>query len=93
MKNQLNSKKFFSAMAFVALIISGVALLISKIFLGANTVAANVLNSVAYVLAFIVTSFCAFTYVKTKHSIVWMIVYILAVIIVVVPLVLTMIGK
>ena len=93
MKNQLNSKKFFSAMAFIALVISGVALLISKIFLGANTVAATVLNSIAYVLAFVVTSFCAYNYVKTKHSIVWVIVYIVAVVIVVVPLVLTMFGK
>lgn len=93
MKNQLNSKRFFNAMAFVALVISGIALLISKIFLGANTVAANILNSIAYVLAFIVTSFCALSYVRTKHSIVWTIIYIVAVIIVVVPLVLTLLGK
>ena len=89
MKNQLNSKKFFNAMAFVALVISGVALLISKIFLGTST-AATVLNSIAYVLAFVVTSFCAFFYVRTKRSIAWTIVYIVAVIIVIVPLVLSM---
>ncbi|HAJ77896.1 MAG TPA: hypothetical protein DCO89_02370 [Clostridiales bacterium] len=93
MKNQLSSRKFFSAMAFVALVISGIALLISKIFLGSNTTAATVLNSIAYVLAFIVTSFCAFLYVRTKRNLVWTIIYIVAVIIVVVPLVLTMFGK
>jgi uncharacterized membrane protein SirB2 len=93
MKNQLNSRKFFNAMAFVALIISGVALLISKIFLGANTTGARVLNNIAYILAFVVTSFCAFFYVKTKHSIVWTLIYIAAVIIVVVPLVLSLFGK
>ena len=31
MRNQLNSRKFFSAMAFVALVLSGIALVISKI--------------------------------------------------------------
>lgn len=93
MKNQLGSRKLFSAMAFVALVISGIALLISKIFLGANTTAATVLNNIAYVLAFVVTSFCAFLYVKTKRNLVWTIIYVVAVIIVVVPLVLSMFGK
>ena len=93
MKNQLSSRRFFYAMAFVALIIAGIALLISKIFLGAATTGARVLNSIAYTLAFVVTSFCAFFYVKTKRNIVWTLIYIAAVIIVVVPLVLTMFGK
>ena len=93
MKNQLSSRRFFYAMAFVALVIAGIALLISKIFLGATTTGARVLNSIAYTLAFDVTSFCAFFYVKTKRNIVWTLIYIAAVIIVVVPLVLTMFGK
>ncbi len=89
MKKELNSKKFFSLLAFIALIISGVALLISKIFFG-NSTTAVVLNNTAYVLAFVVTAFSALNYVKTKHSLVWTIIYIVAVIIVVVPLVLSM---
>ena len=89
MRNQLNAKKFFNAMAFVALVISGIALLISKIFFGGTTVA-NVLNNIAYVLAFTVTAFSAFFYVRTKRNVVWVVVYIIAVVIVVVPLVLSM---
>ena len=90
MRNQLNAKKFFHAMAFVALVISGIALLISKIFFNANTTVSAVLNNIAYVLSFAVTAFFAFFYVRTKRNIAWTIVYIIAVIIVVVPLVLSM---
>ena len=93
MKNQLNSRKFFNAMAFVALIISGIALLVSKIFFSANGPIAAVLNNIAYVLAFVVTSFCAYLYVRTKRNIVYTVLYIIAVIIVIIPLVLSMIGK
>lgn len=90
MKRELNAKKFFNAMAFVALVISGIALLISKIFFGANTTVSAILNNIAYILAFVVTAFAAFNYVRTRRSITWTIVYIVAVIIVVVPLVLSM---
>ena len=90
MKKELNWKRFFNFLAFVALLISGVALLISKIFFGANQVVSTVLNSIAYVLAFVVTSVAAYNYVKTKRNIVYVIIYIVAVIIVVVPLVLSM---
>ncbi len=93
MKNQLNSKKFFNAMAFIALVISGIALIISKIFLGQATTGARILNSIAYILAFVVTSFCAFFYVRTKRNITYTIVYIVAVILVIVPLVLSLFGK
>lgn len=90
MKKELNTKKFFNLLAFIALIISGVALLISKIFFGANTNTAMILNNTAYVLAFVVTAVSAYHYVRTRRSLVWLIVYIIAVIIVVVPLVLSM---
>lgn len=90
MKRELNAKKFFNAMAFVALVISGIALLISKIFFGADTAAAAVLNNIAYILAFVVTAFAAFNFIKTKRSVTWTVIYVIAVIIVVVPLVLSM---
>ena len=92
MKYQLNFRKMFNAIAFVCLMISGIALLISKIFLGADSSAARILNSVAYVLAFTVTSICAYFYVRTKRNIVWTIIYVVVVLIVVVPLVLTLFG-
>ena len=92
MNNQLNFRKMFNGIAFVALMLSGIALLISKIFLGADTSAARVLNNIAYVLAFTVTSICAYFYVRTKRNIVWTIIYVVVVLIVVVPLVLSMFG-
>lgn len=89
MKKDLNTKKFFNLLAFIALVISGVALLISKIFLG-DSPTANFLNGIAYVLAFVVTAVSAFYYVRSRRSVAIIIVYIVAVIIVVVPLVLSM---
>lgn len=92
MKGELNAKRFFNAMAFVALVIAGVVLVLSKI-LGALGVQVNlltILNNIAYVLAFVVTAVAAFYYVRTKRSLAWTIVYIVAVLLVVVPLVLSM---
>ena len=89
MKKDLNTKRFFNMLAFIALVISGVALLISKIFFG-DSATASFLNGVAYVLAFVVTSVSAFYYVRSTRNITILIVYIVAVIIVVVPLVLSM---
>ena len=88
MKRELNTKRFFNMLAFIALMISGVALLISKIFF-CGTVA-NILNNVAYVLAFVVTAVAAYHYVRTKRNLVVTIIYIIAVIIVVIPLVLSL---
>ena len=92
MKRELNTKKFFNAMAFVALCIAGIALLVSKIlgWLNAGVQFANILNQVAYVLAFVVTAVAAFYYVRTKRSVAWTVIYVLAVLLVVGPLVLSM---
>lgn len=90
MKRELNTKKFFNALAFAALILAGVALLISKIFFGSNGTVSAVLNNTAYILAFVTTAVSAYNFVKTKRNIVYTIIYIVAVIIVVVPLVLSM---
>lgn len=90
MKRELNSKKFFNLLAFIALIISGISLLISKIFFNSNGTVSAVLNNIAYVLAFIVVAFAAFNYVKVRRSWALTLVYIIAVLIVLVPLVLSM---
>ena len=92
MKNQLNTRKFFSAMAFVALVLSGIALVISKIFFGAGSSAGAVLNNIAYILAFTVTAFYAFFYVKSRRNPVWLAIYIVVVLLVVVPLIMSMFG-
>lgn len=90
MKNQLNQKKFFNAMAFVALMLAGIALLISKIFFKAGQPVSNILNGIAYTLAFVVTAVNAYFYVRTKRNVAYIILYVLAVLLVVVPLVLSM---
>ena len=90
MKRELNTKKFFNLLAFVALIISGISLLISKIFFNSNGTVSAVLNNIAYILAFVVVAFAAFNFVKVKRNLAITIIYIIAVLIVVVPLVLSM---
>lgn len=89
MKNELNRKKFFNALAFVALIFAGIALLIAKFFIP-NSIVGSVLSNLAYILAFVTTAVCAFNYVRTKRNIAYTIVYIIAVVLVVVPLVLSL---
>ena len=89
MKSELKFKKFLNALAFVVLIISGIALVVSLV-LGKLSVAQNfadILKQIAYCLAFVVTAIVALNYVKTKRSNVWLIIYIICVIFVVVPLV------
>ena len=89
MKNELNRKKFFNAVAFVALIFAGIALLIAKFFIP-NTIVGRVLSNLAYILAFVTTAVCAFNFVRTKRNIVYTILYVIAVILVLVPLVLSL---
>ena len=89
MKNELNRKKFLNAIAFIALIFAGIALLIAKFFIP-NTVVGRVLSNLSYILAFVTTAVCAFNYVRTKRNVAYLIVYFIAVILVVVPLVLSL---
>lgn len=91
MKRELNTKKFFNAMAFVALVIAGIVLVVSKILdiVGIDIKILGILNTIASVLAYVVTAVAAYYYVRTKRNIAWLIVYIVAVILVVVPLVLS----
>ena len=92
MKNELKMRQFFNALAFVALAISGVALVVSLILgkLNVGQEIANVLKNVSYCLAFVVTAVSAYNYVKTKRSTTWLVIYILCVVFVVVPLVIGM---
>ena len=89
MKNELRVKKFINGVAFCVLVISGIALVVSLI-LGKLEVAqnfANILRQISYCLAFIVVSVSAYSYVRTKRSAGWLIVYINCVLFVVVPLI------
>lgn len=92
MKGELKFKKFLNALAFVALAISGIALIVALILGKLNTALgfANALRQVAYCLAFVVTAVVAYGYVRTKRSVAWLVVYILCVVFIVVPLVIGM---
>jgi uncharacterized membrane protein len=92
MKNELNTKKFFNALAFAALVLSGLALIVSKIlgWLKVGVQFAGILSSVASSLAYIVTAVAAYYYVRTKRSVTWIVIYIVALLLVIVPIVLSM---
>ena len=89
MKGELNSKKFFNLLAFCALVISGIVLVLTKVLAVCGVIWAGlgILNTIAYILAFLVLAIAAFNYVRTKHSTVWNIVYIVAVLLALVPLI------
>ena len=89
MKGELNSKKFFNMLAFWALVISGAVLVLTKILgaCGITWVGFGVLNTIAYILSFVVLAIAAFNYVRTKHSMVWNIIYVVAVLLALVPLI------
>lgn len=89
MKTELKMKKFLNAMAFIVLVISGIALVVSLVLgkLNAAQNFANVLKQIAYCLAFVVVAIVAYGYVRTKRSTAWLVIYVVCVIFVVVPLV------
>ena len=89
MKGELNGKKFYNLLAFCALVISGFVLVLTKILsvCGITWVGLGILNTIAYILAFVVLAIAAFNYVRTKRSTVWNIVYVVAVLLALVPLV------
>lgn len=88
MKGELNSKRFFNMLAFISLAISGVVLVLTKVLTACGITWAGlaILDTVAYMLGFVVTAVAAFHYVRTKQSVVYTIIYIIAVLLVVVPL-------
>lgn len=92
MKGELHTKKFFNMLAFCAIVISGVVLVLTKVLsaCGITWVGLGVLNTIAYFLSYIVLAISAFHYVRTKHSVVWTIIYIVAVLLVFVPLVINL---
>ena len=76
-------------LAFFAIVISGLVLVLTKILsaCGITWVGLSILNTVAYVLSYIVLAISAYHYVRTKHSVVWTIIYIVSVLLVFIPLV------
>lgn len=89
MKGELQSKRFYNLLAFCALVISGVVLVLTKVLAacGITWAGLGILNTIAYIMAFAVLAVAAFNYVRTKHSTVWTIIYVVAVLLALVPLI------
>ena len=92
MKGELNSERFFNMLAFWALVISGFVLVLTKILAvcGITWVGLGVLNTIAYILSFVVMSIAAYNYVRTRQSTVWIVVYVIAVLLAFVPLIINL---
>lgn len=89
---ELKLKKLVNAVAYFAVMFLALALVLVQISTGdLFTSVSNILETLANTLAYIIISFAAFFYVKTKRNIGYMISYIVAVVLIVVFLVLPLI--
>ena len=79
---KFSMKSFASLMAYIAVVLVGLALLIQSIFKG-NQVA-SAFKIVADVIAYVMLSFYSFAYAKSRRSIVYIIIWIVAVVMIVV---------
>lgn len=75
-------KKFIYAISFVSLFFIGLVLLFNLIFGQEFINIANILNNIATILAYFVVVINAFFFVRTKRSIVYMVLYIIAVLLI-----------
>ena len=99
MKKEINSKRFFSAMAFVAIIFLAIALLISLIAtkLGSNgsdvfSKIASIVRQIAQALAYVCACISAYGYVRSKRSAVYIVIYVIACVMIAVFVVLPIFG-
>lgn len=82
MEKQIKAKRFFDFLAFIAIIAVAVSLIISFIFKA--TAVAGALDLIASCLAYLITAFSAFFYVRAKSSAWAYITYFVALILIVV---------
>lgn len=99
MKNEIKQRKFFSAMAFYAILFLSIALIVSFIArkLGSDgsdvfTKIASVIQSIASALAYICACISAFGYVRAKRNIVYLILYLIACVLIAVFVILPIFG-
>lgn len=99
MQKEINSKRFFSAMAFVAITFLAIALLISLIAskVGSNgedvfSNIANVIRQIAQALAYVCACISAYGFVRSKRSAVYIIIYIVACVMIAVFVILPIFG-
>lgn len=99
MQKEINSKRFFSAMAFIAITFLAIALLISLIAskVGSNgedvfSNIANVIRQIAQALAYVCACISAYGFVRSKRSAVYIIIYIVACVMIAVFVILPIFG-
>ena len=84
--NELKLKKMVYAIAYFAIIFLAIALLLKQISSAGSVLGdiASILTTLANTVAYALTAFTAFFYVKTKRNLLYMVSYIVAVILVVI---------
>ena len=78
-------RKFLNGVAYFALLFAAIALVLGRIFQNLQ----SFLMPIASLLAFCVASVLAFNYARSKRSVVWMILFVVAAIVVIAMLALT----
>lgn len=79
-------KNLLNILAFIAIGLVGVSLLLANVGLGGEISAA--LTMIANILAYIITAIAAFFYIKNKRSIVLWIIYAVSVVLIVISYIL-----
>lgn len=99
MQKEINQKRFFSAMAFVAITFLAIALLINLIAskVGSNgedvfSNIANIIRQIAQALAYVCACISAYGFVRSKRSAVYVVIYIVACIMIAVFVILPIFG-
>ncbi len=80
---KFNWKSFANILAYVAVVLVGVALLIQALIKGNNEVS-GIIKMVADIIAYAILIMCSFTYAKSRRSVVFLIIWVIAVILIVV---------
>ena len=79
---KFNLKSFLSIMAYVAVVAVGVALLLQALLKGEQV--AGIIKLVADVIAYLMLVIYSFAYAKSRRSVVFVIVWIIAVVLIVI---------
>lgn len=99
MKKEINQRRFFSGMAFIAIAFLAVALLINYIAqkVGANnenvfSQVARIITQIAQALAYICACVSAYGFVRSKRSAVYIVLYVTICVLITVFVVLPIFG-
>lgn len=85
MMTDIKTKKFFNMLAFYSIIFLAVSLLLRQIFGNGGNVFAQitqVITQIAQALAYVAASIAAYGYVRAKRSVVYIILYVIAVVLI-----------